>query len=225
MLMSLALGSYSLHSQSEQEFQDQAVQLALQAEATENMSDQLLQELAQIAPQAVEESIIETADLTPTFNEIKKLVDKKNKEIEKLSKQAKVNEAQIAKIGLELADAQAALKKAEALQRAKHKKSHKLEQVINDALKKAEQGLKKLNDSVAFQTIKKASVDTSEFLSEKADKAYKNVSETINKASRKKSKASKAVIKASAQQPMLMDEDVMIDQAMDDAMLDEEVVL
>lgn len=246
MLMGLAVGSVSMHGQSDQENQDEVVALTLEADRTEDMSDHVLQQLSQISPATIEQAVLETAELIPSFQEIRSLVDKKNKEIEKLSAQAVVDEAQIAKIGIELAQAQAALKQAEAVQRAKHKKHHKLEQTINDALKKAEQGLKALNDSVAMRTIKDGLSDAAEFISEQAQAAYESKpGQAVRQASaqsaefiaeqaqagykmasqkakriKTKLKSSKALAKASAQQPMLMieDEDAMIDQAIDDAM-------
>jgi hypothetical protein len=241
MLMSLSVGSIYLQGQDEQSFQEQAITLELKSEKAEDIDDKVLQALADVAPASVESLIFETEELTPSFGEIKKLVDKKNKEIERLSKQAEINQADIARIGIELADAQASLKKAEALQRAKHKKPNKLEQLINDSLKKAEQALKRLNDSATTKAVKRVAVESGKFISKKAEEAYETVSTKAkeimspekdlsgqensmkkkNKSSKKKSKASKAAIKASAEEPMLMDEDVMIDQAMDNAMLNE----
>ena len=239
MLMGLSVGSMTIQAGADQDFQDQAVELELKSERIEDADDKVMQALADISPATIENLILETDELIPNFNEIKKLVDKKNKEIEKLSKQAEVDKAQIAKIGIELADAQVALKKAEALQRAKHKKPNKLEQLINDSLKKAEQALKRLNDSATTKAVKRVAAESGKFISKKAEEAYETVSTKAkeimstekdlsgqensmkkkNKSSKKKSKASKAAIKASAEEPMLMDEDVMIDQAMDNAML------
>ena len=116
---------------------------------------------------------------------------------------------------------------------------NKLEQLINDSLKKAEQALKRLNDSATTKAVKRVAAESGKFISKKAEEAYETVSTKAkeimstekdlsgqensmkkkNKSSKKKSKASKAAIKASAEEPMLMDEDVMIDQAMDNAML------
>jgi len=281
MLMSLAVGSIHIQGQTDQEFQDQAIELEQQVAQDEQVKQEVVQQLEQVAPEILDEIALDEAELNAHFSTIKKLVDKKNKEIEKLSAQAEVNEAQIAKIGIELADAQIALKKAEAAHRAKHKKAHKFEQAINDALKKAEQGLKYLNDSATGKAVKSAAVEGGRFISEKSQQAYKatkkgisqgaefvseqgqnyitNKKARIQKATqarkelargnfskagtltqegikedftqnpfrtpKKKSKASKAVRKASAQQPMLMDEDIMIDQAMDDAMLHDEVIV
>ena len=274
MLMGLAVGSFHLQGVNEEEFANEAITLEQQVAQDEQAKEEVVANLTDIAPEMLDEIALDEAELNAHFSAIKNLVHKKNKEIEKLSSKAEVDEALIAKIGIELADAQIALKKAEAAHRAKHKKAHKFEQAINDSLKKAEQALKKLNDSAAVKSMKSAAVESGRFISENTQKAYHRVNDSRamkatkkgvsqgaafisekaqqgynfgakqtekamnskirvsiasqdkkTKNPKKKSKASKAVIKASGQQPMLMDEDVMINQSMDDAMMNNEVVV
>lgn len=217
MLMGLAINAYSVQAHepeiSDQEFQEQAVQLALQSEATEQANDAVLQNLALVSPATVEEILVEEADLATSFQKINNLIKAKNKRIEQLSKQKTVDSIEIAKLAVQLADLQAAHEKAVATQRAKHKKSHKLEESISDALKKAEQSLKTLNKRNLMKAVGEVENATRPFI-EKAKNSVKS----------KKSKASKAVVKASAQQPML-EEDAMIDQAMNDAMMSDEIIV
>jgi len=208
MLMSLAVGSVQVYSQN-QDFSNQAVQLSLKSDRTEDLDDTVLQKLAESSPAAIESLLIEEEELIPTFSEIKNVVNKANKMIEKLSKKSEVHETEIARIAVQLADTQAALEKAVALQRAKHKQNHKLEQVISDALKKAEQGLKALND----RAMQIASI-VKETVSEKMQTASKKVKQAT-----KKLRAQKSQEAANAR------EDAIIDQAIDNAMMDDQVVV
>jgi hypothetical protein len=181
MLMNLALGSSHMYGEHPSNMDDlnEAIQLELKFAQDETI--EVLNDLAASQPMVIEHIIQDEADLEATFNSIRAFINKKNKEIEKLLKEKVVAEAEVAKLAVELADAQAMLEKAIAKQRAKHKHNHKYEQAIKDALMKAEQGVKALN--------------------KKAVNFFSNTGKAISKGAKniKKSKASKAVVKASSQ--------------------------
>jgi len=113
-------------------------------------------DLMQIAPEIEDQIIADEADLEATFASIKRFVDKKSKQIEKMLQDKENDEILISKLAIELADAQAAFEKAKARQQAKHKKKSKLEQSIADILMKSEQGLKTLSARIkqAFEQVK-----------------------------------------------------------------------
>jgi len=162
MLMTLALGSSSMYGKQAQNQTflqsvqytnalNEAAQLKLQSVQDEDATIEVLTDLAQSDPMVLERIIKDEADLEATFSSIKRFIDKKNREIEKLSKEKAVDETNIARLAVELADAQALFEKTTALHRSKHKHNHKFEQMIKDALMKAEQGVKSLsNKSVSF---------------------------------------------------------------------------
>ena len=132
MLMSLAVGSSQVFGIDQDA---QAVQLELKAEQDVQATAEVLGDLAQMDPAMAERVIVDEADLEATFNSIRKFVDKKNKEIDSLLQEKVVNEEEVARLAVELADAQAALEKAQS-----------------------EQGLKKLskNVGVGFQQAGKS---------------------------------------------------------------------
>jgi hypothetical protein len=164
MLMNLALGSSHMYGEHPSNMDDlnEAIQLELKFAQDETI--EVLNDLAASQPMVIEHIIQDEADLEATFNSIRAFINKKNKEIEKLLKEKVVAEAEVAKLAVELADAQAMLEKA-----------------IKDALMKAEQGVKALN--------------------KKAVNFFSNTGKAISKGAKniKKSKASKAVVKASSQ--------------------------
>jgi len=147
LLTLLGLGSYNLHSQQD-DMQEENMQLQNDIQAAEQ---QVIDDLAATHPEIINQIIDEEDNLEENFAKIKNFVATKNKEIEQLEKLADQNEVEqveIARLALELADAQTVLKATIEKQRAKHRKNHKLEQKIKDALFKAEQGLKNLQNKV-----------------------------------------------------------------------------
>lgn len=101
----------------------------------------LLKELERSNPDVIERIILNEKDLEATFDSIRSFINKKNKEIEKLLKQTTVDEMEIARLTIELADASAALNKAIARYETKHKKSPQLKQTLQNALTKTEESL------------------------------------------------------------------------------------
>jgi hypothetical protein len=244
MLMGLAVGSIHLHAASDQEFENEAMRFEQKSEQTATL-DEVMQDLVEISPAIEQEIAQEEADLQPDFNKIKKFVSEKNKEIEQLKKRTDANEIEIAKLAVQLADAQAAFEKAISIQRAKHKKNHKLEQSISDALKKAEQGLKNLNDGImrAANVTGAALSQGAKTVSKKIKSSMqsnKNLSAQEKKAARAKLLETMIADVDNNQgqftdprlaQPMLMiehvqptEEDAIIDQALDAANIDDEEV-
>ncbi len=141
MILGLGLSSSSIFCSSDimEMDMDEAV-------AADQARDEVLADLAELYPAQVERIIADEVDLESTFNSVRNFVNKKNKEIESLSQQAAVSEADIARLAIELADAQAALAETEAKNNVKNKKSLRQGQPIKDALMKAQQNLKRLSD-------------------------------------------------------------------------------
>lgn len=102
---------------------------------------QLLQKLEKSNPEIIEGIILNEQDLEATFDSIKSFINKENKKIEHLSKQATVDETKITQLTIELTDTQAALDKAIARYETKHKKSPKVKQALQDALAKTQESL------------------------------------------------------------------------------------
>lgn len=102
---------------------------------------QLLQELEKSNPEIIERIILNEQDLEATFDSIRRFINKENKKIEHVSKQATVDKTTIAQLTIELTDTQAALDKAIARYETKHKKSPKAKQALQDALAKTQESL------------------------------------------------------------------------------------
>lgn len=223
LLMSLALGSYTIYSKEDFDTQDFDAMDIKQAQL------QVIEDLAEQAPEVLHQIIDEEQGLhgdglEDTFTKLRNFVSKKIKEIEKLSAQNEIQETQIARIAIELADAQVALARTIEKQRAKHRKNHKLEQKIKDALLKAEQSLKILNDkalALAHQSVSKvqefAANPRVQAAKEKAVKFATNAKDTV----RKKAEAAKKNAKKKMQD-MKQRSKKVVAQA-DDAMMEEQV--
>jgi len=135
--------------------QQEAVMLKLQSEEDLVAEEAVLMDLVALEPMIVEQIVIDESNLEATFDSIRSFVNKKNTEIEKLNKDKEVSETEVAKLAVELTDAQAALEKATARQRAKHRHNNRHEQSIKDALMKSEQGLKSLNKKAVNRVMPK----------------------------------------------------------------------
>ncbi len=179
MLMGLAVGSSHMYGkQPAMTIQDaQAVELTLEAEQNRVATKEVLSDLS---PKTIERIIQDRAKLVPSFNQIDNIIKNINKELEKLSKANSVNEEDIARLAVELADAQADLEEAQAVQNVKHKKAFHGEQAIKDGLMKAEQGLKSLNKKAieGLQEVEKIVVKHAKKVSAKADQAVKQIKES-----------------------------------------------
>lgn len=189
-LMSLSLGSsYTAYSKADQSMDDmmsEAVELELQAADDENAKLAVLNDLAQSNPMAIGKIIEDEKNLDANFKSQSALLDKINGDIEKFNKEKSASEIDIAMRAIEVADIQENFEKATARQRILHKNKHKSEQIIKNSLMKAEQGLKLLSEK-------------SEQYAEQVKKAF-NKGNPFNKDNhkRKKSRASKALVKASS---------------------------
>jgi len=117
---------------------------------------EVLEDLAGIDPTVVERIVEEEAEgLENSFHSIHQFVQKKYKEVKKLLMNGVASQIDIARLAVELADAQSTLEKTIARQRAKNKPVHKLEKQISDLLVTAQQALRTLN-SRAMEAIRPA---------------------------------------------------------------------
>lgn len=158
MLMGLALGSTSMYGKpnrakksmnmQEQKDLNEAVMYELQSAENEEARVDVLTDLASLEPLVVERIVENEADLESSFNSIRNFIHKKNEEIEKLNQENSVNELELARLAVELTDAQSMFDNTLAKERAKNKRNPKAEQAIKDALMKAKQGLKTLSKKV-----------------------------------------------------------------------------
>lgn len=146
MMLTIMAGSAGFMYAEFDENQAEAVQAELQAQAFEESTHAVLQDLAIMAPAVIEQIIEDEADLDATFNRIKQFVGKKNKEIERLQKEEHVTQEDIARIAVELADTQAMFAKYVARQRAQDKENHKHEDNITSMIKKANRSLQLLQN-------------------------------------------------------------------------------
>ncbi|MBP6870259.1 hypothetical protein KBC04_05225 [Candidatus Babeliales bacterium] len=190
MLMSLAVGSLTMHANDVSDFEA----VTSQVDAAQNLQAtvDVLEELEQSNPDVIELIILDEADLEATFGSIRNFIQKKNKEIERLLSKNQVEQAEIAKLGIELADAQAAYEKASARYKMKHKKSYRGEQAIKDSLIKAEQGLQSLSSQIK---------NNLEATYRSSKKAMKKV---VAQTTRPKKQSKKMVVESEVLEPMVM---------------------
>ncbi|MDP3787805.1 MAG: hypothetical protein Q8Q60_00635 [Candidatus Chromulinivorax sp.] len=151
ILMSLSLGSSCLYSKKINNINDQkeAIQFQLTAERGAHRSLEVLQDLAVTNPESVSRIIKFLAKLETTLDSVESLLRVENKEIEKLLGQDSVQQEKAAELAVELAEIQEALTKTLAEERANHRHNFKKEHLIKNALMKAQQGVKRLNDMAA----------------------------------------------------------------------------
>lgn len=174
MLMSLAIGSSLIYTSQTKKQQDQAeaIQSQLNSTLDQQASLEVLGLLSQSNPEVVELIIEDEESLDSNFNSIKKFIDKKNKEIAKLSLNESVKDTEIARLAVELVNAQAMFEKYIAEQRAKNKTNPSREQDIIDALKAAGQKLRSFNEKA---------MDSLSELGNAAKKSVKSIEGQINK--------------------------------------------
>lgn len=218
MIMGLSLSASSTFCSSDDIDMQEAVAFELQSAQTEQARLEVLTDLAESYPEQVELIIQNEADLESTFDSIRKFINNKNKEIEQLSQQNVVNEEEIARLAIELADAQAMFENTIAKHRAKNKRKSKQEQTIKDALMKAGQGLKSLSNKVAGG------------LNGFGNAVVKKSDKELSKLASKKVRNKKAKKSARAEQVDVLVEDPMdsADEAiamMDDQLASDEVVV
>lgn len=237
MIMGLSLSASSTFCSSDDIDMQEAVAFELQSAQTEQARLEVLTDLAESYPEQVEHLILNESDLESNFDSIRNFVNKKNKDIEELLQQKVVSEAEVARLAVELADAQSMLENTIAKHRAKNKRKPKKQQAIKDALMKAEQGLRLLSQRAVsgLNNFGKAVVKNGK-------KANKAVSKKLKKKLKKsKNNAPVEEVMISINQPMNLDEmnhDVVIadyDDELDSAdeaiammnaqLLDDEVVV
>lgn len=144
-------------SMSKQKDLNETVMYELQSAENEEARVDVLTDLAALEPRVVERIVENEADLESSFKSIRSFVHKKNEEIEKLKQESVVSELEIARLAVELTDAQSIFDNTLAKERAHNKRNPKAEQVIKDALMKAKQGLKSLSKKIgnmAYQAQK-----------------------------------------------------------------------
>lgn len=176
IFMSVALGSLQIYSSENFEETQDPILFEIDESQDEQAIIGVLKNLERSNPEVIERIILEEMKLEATFDSVKNFVRQKNKEIELLLKDKNVQDIEVARLAIELAHAQVLYAKAIAEHKAKHKKSHKFEQNIKDALTKAEQALVKLNIQVqqSFGQIVKSAQKTLKNLK------IKNSSKKIN---------------------------------------------
>ena len=163
-LTMLALMSFALDAKKQvpQYEMDEVENLKLQAAGIEQATAPVIAELAEISPETIDQ-IVKDEESLHGLRSILKFVEKINKEISQmLEKSQEIDPAQLARLAIESADAQAALEKIEAKLKVKHKKGHeKIIQNIQDKLLQAEQSLKNIAEKIesSFDTAKQVMKD------------------------------------------------------------------
>jgi hypothetical protein len=177
---------------------NKAIQFELETAPSKEARD-VLNDLAQMEPMVVERIAKETKDKNlinqiakdetklakdkakiekpdKALHKVNNFLMNANKEIENLNKKDVVNELDVARLAVEIANEQAKFEQATAQYKTKHKHNHRLEQAIKDALMKAEQGLKSLSKKSANQADKPVQVKKSKNKPEakKKSKSKKN---------------------------------------------------
>ena len=237
MILGLGLNTSVIFSSDEDmnvENMHEAVEAELDSAETEAARLDVLTGLAELYPMQVERIIMNESDLESNFNSIRNFINKKNIEIESLLEKNEVNEAEVARLAVELADAKSELQNTIAKQRAKHKKPHKQEQSISDSFIKAGQNITRLwNKNIGrpfnnYKTntsakYKKAFSSPQGYLEASKEAWTKNPFRTPDKPISKKAvRAEQAMY---AKKPMLMDSADEAIAMMDNQMMDDEVMV
>ena len=215
MVLGLGLSSSAIFCWSDEAMDiqnmNEAVAAELDSAQTEAARLDVLTGLAELYQMQVDRIIVDESDLESSFNSIRNFINKKNTEIESLLQQNDVSEAEVARLAVELADAKSELENTIAKQRAKHKKSNRQEQSINDAFAKAGQNIKRLWNKNIGRPFNSAFGSSQPTKQQKSKKAAK--------------KAARAEQAMDAEQPMLMDNADEAIAMMDNQMMDDEVVV
>jgi len=220
MILGLGLNTSVIFSSDEDmnvENMHEAVEAELDSAETEAARLDVLTGLAELYPMQVERIIMNEADLESNFNSIRNFINKKNIEIESLLEKNEVNEAEVARLAVELADAKSELQNTIAKQRAKHKKPHKQEQSISDAFTKAGQNITRLWNKNVSNPL------SSGFGSSKSTKKEKVKSAKRKEPFEQDLKKNGWINRA--KKPMLMDSADEAIAMMDNQMMDDEVMV
>jgi len=186
MMLASAIASFSLiaSEKSDETYEQEAVSEELNSARLESAQLELLQVLAQQDPNAVKQIIIDEEDLEAAFSSIRKFVETLNKKLEKAIESNQIAQTEVARLTIEIADAQASLDTATARQRAKHKNNHKFEQTIEDALMKAKQNIQILNKKVMARGKKLGKTITNNYQEVKRSRPGKIVAQATSNAMR-----------------------------------------
>jgi len=166
-LMILAVGSSQVFGRelSKKEnlaFQRQTIRAELSANNIEDETDGIMKILAQLHPGILEKIVKEERNLDANYSDIKRFLRDLNEEIETLSEQKNIKDTKIARLAVELADAQAMFEKYVARERSRDKRNDSHEQKIKDLLVSAQKSLKAINQkamkslNVFGRTVKKS---------------------------------------------------------------------
>ena|GEM_PF-2878330 len=146
-LMILAVGSSQVFGRelSKKEnlaFQRQTIRAELSANNIEDETDGIMKILAQLHPGILEKIVKEERNLDANYSDIKRFLRDLNEEIETLSEQKNIKDTKIARLAVELADAQAMFKKYIARERSEDKRNDSREEKITNLLVNAQSNLK-----------------------------------------------------------------------------------
>lgn len=180
MLMSLAIGPSNIYGKFMDDHVGEAISLELRAADDEDAKLAVLEDLARTAPEAIVNIIRDEKDLEATFGSIRNFIRELNEKIERALEKDSVDPVEVAQWAAQAADAQENANKATARQRLEKKGKHKHEAMVNEAIRKAVRNLSILNKRAAL-------------VNEQAQEAIEKTMHRL-----KKSKASKAVVKASS---------------------------
>jgi|GEM_PF-3197401 len=167
MLMSLAVGSSEVYGRdlSPEEdlmYRNQAVTAELEANDIEDATDEVMADLAEFHPGVVESIVRNERNLDANYGDIKRFLRDVNEQIDELSEQDSAKDTEIARLAVELADAQAMFEKYVARERSRDKRNDSHEQKIKDLLVSAQKSLKAINQkamkslNVFGRTVKKS---------------------------------------------------------------------
>ena len=122
-------------------FQNQTVAAELSANNIEDATDEIMANLAESHPGVVEKIVKNERNLDANYGDIKRFLHNLNEEIETLSEEKSIKDVKIARLAIELADAQAIFKKYIARERSEDKRNEKHEQKITNLLIQARNNL------------------------------------------------------------------------------------
>ena len=150
MLMSLAVGSSNMYGrdlspEDDLVFQNQTVAAELKANDIEDATDEVMEELAEFHPGIVEKIVRNERNLDANYGDIKRFLGDLNDQIDELAEQDSAKDTEIARLAVELADAQAMFAKYVARERSRDKRNNGHESKIKGLLGSAQKNLKIIN--------------------------------------------------------------------------------
>ena len=148
--MSLAVGSSGMYGRDltpaeDIAYRNQAVAAELEANDIEDATDEVMADLAQRSPGVVEKIIRNERNLDANYGDIKRFLNDLNDQIDELAEQDSAKDTEIARLAVELADAQAMFEKYVARERSRDKRNDGHESRIKGLLGSAQKNLKVIN--------------------------------------------------------------------------------